>query len=109
VEALVVVCPPSVEIHAPLAGAGAQYPPHTIVLPAGEDASGLGRCSAQMAGGNHGPSVSFIGGTIKGHRVCIDNGPRIGTGDEIPVAGFTLIVQPSVVVRPELICVQLVP
>src|SRR6266446_7354451 len=49
VEALVVVCPPSVEIHAPLAGAGAQYPPHTIVLP-GEDAPGLCRCSAQMAG-----------------------------------------------------------
>src|SRR5260370_42265735 len=33
VEALVAVCPPSGEIHAPLAGAGAQNPPPTIGLP----------------------------------------------------------------------------
>src|SRR5450432_3656175 len=29
VEALIVLCPPLVETHAPLLGNGAQYPPHT--------------------------------------------------------------------------------
>src|SRR6266852_7911432 len=33
VAALMVVCPPSVEIHPPLLGNGAHHPPHTMILP----------------------------------------------------------------------------